>query len=427
MRNVMRNAVRCLLLILVLLLPALPLAASGGGERAGGGDGSGNPSRIFRRTVFMVSADSASGFSGQELRFLSDSLFGALVPLELVLIDARDVPAVVTGRPDPGLPAHRAAADRADAWIAVHVSRRDGDLVAALRVQDAVGNVPLADREFIRERWILRRLERERWEDLSAAVAEVLPPITNASTLTFRGLPGTRIDGIDFSGGLITPDGTLELRLASPETYSYRASLRGYYPVRGEVFLSEGGSEHEISLPRGSRWSAEAYLSNLSSPGIGAMYFIEPNYFFIRAGLTTHLISMYFDDGRDEYREPLDFFQSIPVTRFSAQVGSYLRAEDAFLRPYLALGPFLRFVHTDAFTGADPIAPGGLQLSAGLDLSMNPRLRFFLEWAPLYYRADGELFRAEFSEGTDPDNGYAWLGDVVVHYGNIRIGGRYHF
>jgi hypothetical protein len=91
-----------------------------------------------------------------------------------------------------------------------------------------------------------------------------------------------------------------------------------------------------------------------------------------------------------------------------------MNAPDRFARLYLGLGAFLRIVHARHLPLAlDAISPFGLHATAGVELSIFPKGRIYLEYTPTIFQTDvPDVFRAALGE----DLGPGWIfgkGEVV--------------
>ena len=159
----------------------------------------------------------------------------------------------------------------------------------------------------------------------------------------------------------------------------------------------------------------------MNYPGLEGTVYIIPNLIFVRLGLTTFAFGL----PRDE---DADLPNGFPLTNLIVSTGGYVNRADAFFRFYGALGFFLRFNHIPGkYFGLDLIAPVGLSLIIGTEMSARRQVRPYLEYRPLLYFTSSQLLvEAAYSGSTGEPAPYLGIGDrLFIDARNFHVGVRF--
>ncbi len=314
----------------------------------------------------------------------------------------------------------------ADCWALISV---EGDWTSAhvkIRAVDPIAGSTVADLTVSRTSWgSASGLAQETWSDVVPALAGKFPmaertvaggDTASFARLTVRALRGTVVTGLGKTPLRVDEAGTASIMLPLNREYALRATLRGYQPVNERVFVSE---DREITLKQeksGGR-ALEVSLTDARAPGIDVTVQYPDPAVFVRLGVTTYMLGLALSQTQVVLSDPLEVF--------ALQAGMYLSPEDRFLRPYLAIGGFLRIVHASGWPVAlDTLSPLGLRFIAGVEVPVSTRGRFYFEYTPtLYYTVVPEAFQAAL--GTSDTPGW-WFGPTsAVTIFSFRIGYRW--
>jgi hypothetical protein len=154
----------------------------------------------------------------------------------------------------------------------------------------------------------------------------------------------------------------------------------------------------------------------MSFPQVEGSFFLVPGWLYARAGLMSYLGGLAFNSE--------DVFWSAGLSTIAVRIGTYaFLPPESWLRFYGGAGAILRIMHASAFFGLDPLAPFGVQLTLGVEVSPWPRSRFFLEWLPTEYVAPWpDLFAASMPYVPDT---MIFLPFAVLDLGGFRLGWRW--
>ena len=314
----------------------------------------------------------------------------------------------------------------ADAWLHLTVEGSAEMLTFTARSFDMVVNSVVFDISF--EQSGMKGLERLYWSEVTNAVSssyDALPQRTlgeekNRTELTLKGIPQTRIIGLTDDEIILGEDGSVSLNLYERVTYSFRAVRQGYYPQRSSVYITSPQSVYEIEQKRGSRFGAGIYMNNVIYPGIEGSVYIIPNLMFVRLGLTTFAFGLPRDEGEG-------IPNGFPLTNLIFSTGAYVSQADAFVRFYGGLGFFLRFNHIpQKYFGLDLVAPAGLSLIMGAEMSNWRQVRPYFEFSPLlYFITSPLLVEAAYSGSTGEPAPFSINEHTFIDARNSHVGVRF--
>jgi hypothetical protein len=214
-------------------------------------------------------------------------------------------------------------------------------------------------------------------------------------------------------------DGIVTLDVYENTTYSFRALRTGYYPESRSVYVDSAQTVLNFEQERGSRFGAGFYMHNVTYPGVEGSVYILPSLLFIRLNLTTFAVGMPRDKGEG-------IPNGFPMTDLILSAGIYFNQADAVIRPYSGLSFQLRFNHIPkTYFGLDLLAPAGVSLVLGTELSTWLRVRPFLEFRPtLFFTESPLLVEAAYSRSTGEAAPYNFGSRSFLDLGNFLIGVR---
>jgi hypothetical protein len=376
-----------------------------------------------RRLLLFFSVRPAIAVSAEEQRLLYESL--------LLRLSAPGAGYAIMENRESGVPGterertEKALSDGADAWAWVEVLSGLYAFRYNLSSYDLLTRKKGIDSTLGKDTPVrLRDLQRRLWEEAASLLAEAYRLIEYGTEVTFKAAPGTRIGGLMEQPLAVGESGVLTVSLPNPSLYSYRATCRGYYPLRGRFNLKDQPLEFSLRQEKADRWVLDAGLNTMNFFSFGAGVFILPNYLFLKLGITPYLVGLYFSGSNESYAKNTVFY-SAPLTLLLLQAGYYFNAEDARVRIYGAAGAGLRLLTTAKHWGLEPLSPVVLQLTAGFEIPLFRRVRGYLEYAPMVYlTGEPELLRASFPAGNDAFN-YFFLPWAGVDFLNYRLGVRF--
>lgn len=270
------------------------------------------------------------------------------------------------------------------------------------------------------------------WLGLLVAADRLLSesPAAGSARLRIVAPPGTRIAGLSKGPVLVPDSGALELRLRSPASYSWRASLPGSEDETG--LLSVTGAEESLSIaprPR-PRASLEIGLARGAFPDLWFSWRLAEGRLLARVGLIQYLAGLSLEDedsstGRRPYIAYLGRFEP------ALGLGCYLTPPDDPARFYLALDLALRLSVRDEdkviSIARDELAPMEIRPAFGLEWRASSHLDLFFELgSSLYPTGEAALLESQLK----PEDGHGdWphvTGDyLVAEFFILRFGARF--
>jgi hypothetical protein len=184
-----------------------------------------------------------------------------------------------------------------------------------------------------------------------------------------------------------------------------------------------------LDQQQAARLAFDAYLNNMSYPGVGLTYFFIPDAVFGRVGLLSYLYGLSLDDSEDGDRS---IFVSNSLTNLSMAFGFFFNSPDRYFRPYLALGATWRLITAQGYWGLEPVAPFATQPILGIEYARNQKVKIFAEYGPYFYWAP-ERFLFALSFPLDRDLAFlflpmrddlvewAWVWEIFVFNLGVRI------
>ena len=318
----------------------------------------------------------------------------------------------------------------ADACLAIQVRGEMSSLEIHYRLFD-VRREKVVKEGILKNKDAARGLERRFWDDITDVIRMAYLDIGSAgyeaegervaeNFVLIKALPGTEITGLSGEASMIIPEeGRLRMKLLQPATYTLTARLKGYYPVEESFFLGNNVVEIELEQRPGVRWGIALHFINATYPGLEALYYLIPNYLFVRFGYSTFLI-----------HNPLNDEPNFPLSFIDFSFGSYLSNPNRLLRFTLTLGFFNRINHENKFFELDSLSSVGFSYSLGADVPITERIRFYIEHRPrLYVVNNPEAIRTYWDSGMSGDsdfllwdNHYPRWNRVIFDPGRIHIG-----
>ena len=356
---------------------------------------------VPRRLLLFFEQESGSELSGSDLVILYDSLLVKLNDAQSG-VDIYESPDLVKVSDFGKVPAsdieksRLAKKQNTDAWLWVVASGGGGAVILHIRSFDLLEERTVID--FVLEKEDTQGVERRFWDTVVDAVKEKYSKrkdtqeseTLKVGEVLLRGVPGTEITGLTEETHTIGPDGEVRVPLFRTASYSFLASYRGYYQLKGSFYLESSELIVDLDQKRLFRLGFDLFLDDLAFVGLRASYFIIPGYFFVQAGLTTYLAALPL---QNENQNPIT---GVPLSNLNISVGTYFNMPEHLIRLYLTLGFFVRFMHIQTFgLGVDPISPFGFHSAIGGEIAFTQGFRFFIEYDPqLYMVNDLEYFEA---------------------------------
>ena len=353
-----------------------------------------------RRILVSFQKAFLSGYSTEEIGVLKQSFL-------LVLSEAEGAPSPVDfgTRAFPGRAADRDKAARdvgADCWLLATIEGSRARPRIRVISHDLLYTTTPVDLTVSRpEPFAMMDVYRERWDDIVPLVVKAYPPLGAAEfsqgpppamTLTLHALPGTVITGLSPRPLTVGADGTVRVDLASPAPYSLRAALGGYLPSLLS-FYYQGEKEISVTQTRPPWLLLDLAFLDGFYPGVSATVASSPFPGFLRLGFTSFRVGLSLGNS---------LFSSLALSQITLLAGIYLSPEDSLTRLYLGAGPLLRFsLPSNGSLVLDQLLPWGVQAVAGMELTIAPRLRFMVEYAPTLYATPQPDYFAFYFSGND--------------------------
>ena len=226
----------------------------------------------------------------------------------------------------------------ADCWILVEISGSATQPVLRVRSYDVLSSSVVVDRTIRRTTdagLSVASLPNERWEDVLALLSGAYPPraaeaapVKDAgrAALVVRALPGTVVTLTKGAKGRATvgADGSARLEVPAPLVCELRAAKSGYLPVRQAVYV-RGDRDLVIGQEPAPRLSIDASML-MAWPGVAVLWAPVPEWFFVRAGLTTYLLGFVMREDA--------VFTTDPFSTLDVLAGVYLNTADNAVRFY---------------------------------------------------------------------------------------------
>jgi hypothetical protein len=382
-----------------------------------------------RRLLVAVEEKDAFGASEVSAAVVEKSVSLALASLE-------GGPLVIEqgGEPLPQEPGGRDAAARArgaDCWAVVTLTGKPSAPAASAQVSDlAAGKLFPARPVSLLRGLAPEDAARETWDDLrdyvhaviagtasDAGAASGRPPAAGGMTLTVLAVPGTVIRGLPGGPLFIGKGGASSQTLPRPASFPLTAEKDGFFPAAREVFVDSDRDVYFVQEPR-SAWSVRLGFMNTFFPSAEALYCITPASTYVSVGVTTFMAGLAI--GGDQ------LFTSIPLTEVAAGIGTCLFPESWLFRPYLGAALFLRVTSlAGSLPRLDPLSPGGIRASLGMEVLADARMKLFLELTPaFFYSAYPSLLEASLASNRTTA-GYIFLSSGAIGFPFGRFGVRW--
>jgi hypothetical protein len=323
----------------------------------------------------------------------------------------------------------RAAAARsaeARGWLLVVLSGERGSPQASVTLLDLVTRKAAAERTIPLGSPAVMDAPRQDWSAVVALAGDSFPapPPQDAGTqkartarLGLRGAAHTAVTGLPGGPVNLGEDGFVEVELPAPASYSLRAAGAGLRPLHANIYL-EDDMEAPLKQEGRSWWRLDAGIQNALFPSLDVSFFVLDG-LFLQIGATSYQVGLSLSGD--------SIFFSYPLLETRVLAGWYPFPEDWFLRPYTAVGGFVRLVYPSGQPlQIDLAAPAGVEVSLGADFTVAERVRFYCEYAPMaYFTAYPGLLHA----GTGLENsapGYLNFRWGSISLLNARFGFRWY-
>ena len=379
---------------------------------------------VQRRILFSMARGQGTSFTPGDAVLVSRSLLQRLqeAGAEFILVESSSETADQSVE-QLGATARQAGAD---GWLQVTLGGGWSSAKIGIRSYDLLSHSMVADLTRDRSGWgSPAGLAREGWQDVAQAVVGKFPMVQGAAPadagipqarLTVIALPGSTVTGLGKKPVRIEPDGSASLVLPAQQEYELRTSLAGFTPVTQKIFLS-ADREVKVQQARESQWAMEFSVLDGRAPGLDVSLAFPAQALFVRLGFSTYAAALAFS--------PTDTFISEPLTNLGLQGGLYLRPSDKFVRFYVGLGGFLRFVHaTGTPLTVDAISPFAFHAVLGSEFRLFSGGRLYFEYTPTVFLTTlPDLFRASLGPDTSP--GWIFGPGEAIGMISFRIGYRW--
>lgn len=270
------------------------------------------------------------------------------------------------------------------------------------------------------------------WLGLLMAADRLLSETPAAGTARLRIVapPGARIKGLSKEPSLVPDSGALELRLRSPSSHAWRASLQGCEDETGLLSVTGLEESLSISFTQRRRVSLETALVGGAFPDFWFSWRFAEGRFFARAGLIQYLAGLSLEDeesstGKRPYIAHLGRFEP------GLGLGCYLTPADDPARLYLALDSALRVAVTEEgntlIIAPDELAPMEIKPAFGLEWRASGLFSLFFELGTsIYPSGDAALLESELRPEDEHGDWPHFTGDYfVAEFFILRFGARF--
>lgn len=274
------------------------------------------------------------------------------------------------------------------------------------------------------------------WLPLVAAVKQQAPAFvvatgTSSSFFKLAGSPGTVVTIAGYEPIEIPESGVAEVTVVPvPGTYSWVSRAPENYPERGVFTVTENGETLAIPSEPIKRFGVEIGLLMGQFPDLALSILLDDGSLFIKLLVQQYLAGLYLGSLEgDAYVQPGEpILISLPLLMPGAQFGFYLNHPDDFIRAYFGAGAFLRILPGEVWF-LDPIAPLGLTLTAGAEMTLSRSSAFFGEvGASMYLTEHVALLEASHGHSTGGGSNDGIVGEgFLVEFPSIRFGFRLRF
>jgi hypothetical protein len=217
------------------------------------------------------------------------------------------------------------------------------------------------------------------WLPLLAAM-DTLEAQRRAGRLTIRGVPGSRLFGFTKAPIQLDSTGEATVTVEIPGTYQYRVFASGYEGARGVLTLLDSPSVLQLDQRPQIPWFFESGALMGQFGDLWIQRHIGDS-FWLGLGFQQYWIGLYFPT-----QEDLNYsgnYSNYIVFEPGIQAGYYFKDTLSFIRPYVATAIFLRI--NTSLLQLDPISFMALSAQTGLEYTIGPKLRPFIELGFRFY------------------------------------------
>jgi hypothetical protein len=350
---------------------------------------------------------------------------------------------------EPGIEERHTRAEElgADCWLAVKVSADTEAITIVYSSYDLIDSQFTIEEKSYRKSRKIRSLHRSFWKDIIIDMAKAYSQITGKLEIkevieyttdtkdaiqqkgvkvVIAATPGTRITGLTKEPLIVNTMGIAKTELAQLTTYKLKALCPGYYPLKKSFYIEYDPVRITLEQVPGSRFAFDVYLHQVDYLGLGALFYILPNFLYVELSATTFYKKLIWPV--DKESDPADF--ESPLLPVYLTAGYYINREDALFRFGFNTGAFVRFVSLeDTGITLDPISTWGIKiLGFHGEFSGFRKIRFYYEHNVLaYYTETPALMQAAIQgpSGSGGTAGYIFgLDPFVFDVLDLKIGVR---
>lgn len=271
------------------------------------------------------------------------------------------------------------------------------------------------------------------WLGLVMAADKLLSETPAAGTARLRVVapPGARIKGLSKEPVIVPDSGALELRLRSPSSYAWRASLQDCEDETG--LLSVAGMDESLCIsfrPR-RRESLETGLVKGSFPDLWFSWRFALGRFFARVGLIQYLAGLSLKD-EDSSMGERPYLVSLARFEPGIGLGCYLSPPDDTARLYISVDSAFRIAATEKDNvltiSRDSAGPVEIKPALGLEWTASSLFNLFFEMGTsIYPTRDGESLASELSpsDNNHTDWPHVTADYCVAEFFIVRFGARF--
>jgi len=305
------------------------------------------------------------------------------------------------------------------------VASREGSFDIHYRVFRVLSAQEIMAATFSAETPTQEELQNTFWLSLAAAM-DTLEAQRRAGRLTIRGVPGSKLFGFTKAPIQLDNTGEATITVEIPGTYRYRAFASGYEARSGVLTLLDSPSVLQLEQPAQSPWYFE---SGALMGQFGDVWIHRHigNSIWLGLGFQQYWIGLYFPNQEDlKYTSNYtNYFVSLPLLEPGIQAGYYLSDGLSLIKPYVSGTLFLR-VNTSLLQ-LDPIAFMAISAQTGLEYTLLPKLRPFIELGFRFYPfCDGLYLAASRGGEVRAPSTFLFSDSWYVDIPILRLGVRFN-
>ena len=264
------------------------------------------------------------------------------------------------------------------------------------------------------------------WNGILASVTKALArlPPPAITRLKIVAPPLTRVTGLGKAQLTIPESGSLEVELASPASYAWKASRVGMEDARGSLTVLGPTGLLSIQLLKAKPFMIELGLYEAAFPDLWVGYVLPGGRLFVGLGASQFFGGVNLSSETSDGKASL--FVSDKLLEPGLRFGSYLGPTDGNVLWYAEATASVRISFIDGQDGrVDDMAPFSFFPAAGLELKLSDRFSPFFELgSDLFPFCDGGLMASTWSSAQSilP---HLYSDTWFLEFPRFRFGGRW--